>query len=79
MINRQHAAIGGAEDPAEPVDPVEQSGDGVWDEEESQALRQARKDAELTVSVDAVRVYLKCDPARWALGRSAGAPTPSQR
>ena len=59
MINRQHAGIGGAEDPGEPVDPVEQSGDGVWDEEESQALRQARKDAELTVSVDAVRVYLK--------------------
>jgi RNA polymerase primary sigma factor len=59
MINRQHAAIGGAEYPAEPVDPVEESGDGVWDEEKSQALRQARKDAELTVSVDAVRVYLK--------------------
>jgi hypothetical protein len=49
MINRQHAAIGGAEYPAEPVDPVEESGDGVWDEEKSQALRQARKDAELTV------------------------------
>jgi RNA polymerase primary sigma factor len=59
MINRQHAAIGGAEDPAEPVDPVEQSGESVWDEEKSQALRQARKDAELTVSVDSVRVYLK--------------------
>jgi RNA polymerase primary sigma factor len=33
--------------------------DFVWDEEESQALRQARKDAELTVSVDSVRAYLK--------------------
>ncbi len=33
--------------------------DFVWDEEESQALRQARKDAELTVSADSVRVYLK--------------------
>jgi RNA polymerase primary sigma factor len=52
-------AIGSAEDPAEPLDHVEQSGDGVWDEEESQALRQARKDAEFTVSVDSVRVYLK--------------------
>jgi RNA polymerase primary sigma factor len=31
----------------------------VWDEEESQALRQARKDAELTASADSVRAYLK--------------------
>ena len=49
----------GAEDPAEPLDNVEQSGDFVWDEEESEALRQARKDAELTTSVDSVRTYLK--------------------
>ncbi len=34
-------------------------GDFVWDEEESGALRQARKDAELTTSVDPVRAYLK--------------------
>jgi RNA polymerase primary sigma factor len=33
--------------------------DLVWDEEESQALRQARKDAELTASADSVRTYLK--------------------
>jgi RNA polymerase primary sigma factor len=33
--------------------------DVVWDEEESHALRQARKDAELTASVDSVRAYLK--------------------
>jgi RNA polymerase primary sigma factor len=33
--------------------------DLVWDEEESQALRQARKDAELTTSADSVRTYLK--------------------
>ncbi|HEX6404695.1 MAG TPA: RNA polymerase sigma factor [Pseudonocardiaceae bacterium] len=33
--------------------------DLVWDEEESQVLRQARKDAELTASTDAVRTYLK--------------------
>src|SRR2546423_8760518 len=52
-------AIEGAVGPAKPLDHVEQSGDGVWDEEESQALRQARKDVELTVSVDSVRVYLK--------------------
>jgi RNA polymerase primary sigma factor len=37
----------------------EPSGDGVWAEEESQALRQARKDAEFTGSVDSVRVYLQ--------------------
>ena len=33
--------------------------DVVWDEEESQALRHARKDAELAVSADSVREYLK--------------------
>jgi RNA polymerase primary sigma factor len=49
----------GAEDSAEPLHIVEQSGDFVWDEEESGALRQARKDAELTVSADSVRAYLK--------------------
>jgi RNA polymerase primary sigma factor len=36
-----------------------QSADFVWDEEESEALRQARKDAELTASADSVRAYLK--------------------
>jgi RNA polymerase primary sigma factor len=41
------------------VDEVEQSGDFVWDEEESGALRQARRDAELTLSADSVRAYLK--------------------
>jgi RNA polymerase primary sigma factor len=52
-------AIEGVEDPAEPLDTVEQSGELVWDEEESEALRQGRKDAELTLSVDSVRAYLK--------------------
>ncbi|MDQ2882262.1 MAG: RNA polymerase sigma factor [Actinomycetota bacterium] len=52
-------AIGGAADGAEPLDHAEASRDGVWDEEQSQALRQARKDAEFSVSVDSVRVYLK--------------------
>ena len=33
--------------------------DEVWDEDESAALRQARKDAELTASADSVRAYLK--------------------
>jgi RNA polymerase primary sigma factor len=39
---------------------AEPSGDFEWDdEEESEALRQARKDAELTASADSVRAYLK--------------------
>ena len=43
----------------EPTDKDKASGDFVWDEEESEALRQARKDAELTASADSVRAYLK--------------------
>ncbi|ALG84657.1 RNA polymerase sigma factor [Gordonia phthalatica] len=38
---------------------AESKPDFVWDEEESEALRQARKDAELTASADSVRAYLK--------------------
>jgi RNA polymerase primary sigma factor len=49
----------GTEDPQDSVDAIELSGAFVWDEEESQALRQARKDAELTTSADSVRTYLK--------------------
>ncbi len=49
----------GGEDLAEPVDAVEQPEDLVWDEEESAALRQARKDATLSASADSVREYLK--------------------
>ncbi|HEX4100608.1 MAG TPA: RNA polymerase sigma factor [Pseudonocardiaceae bacterium] len=52
-------AMAGAENSADPLDHFEQSGDGIWDDEEPQALRQARKDAEFTVSADSVRVYLK--------------------
>jgi RNA polymerase primary sigma factor len=47
----------GVEELAGPSGPGAE--DFVWDQEESQALRQARKDAELTVSVDSVRAYLK--------------------
>ncbi|HEX3811602.1 MAG TPA: RNA polymerase sigma factor [Mycobacteriales bacterium] len=36
-----------------------ESPDFTWDEEESEALRQARKDAEMTASADSVRAYLK--------------------
>jgi len=42
-------------------DAEEESSDFTWDEEEeeSEALRQARKDAEMTASADSVRAYLK--------------------
>ncbi|MGZ4574315.1 MAG: RNA polymerase sigma factor [Mycobacteriaceae bacterium] len=43
----------------EPSAADKATGDFVWDEEESEALRQARKDAELTASADSVRAYLK--------------------
>ncbi len=45
--------------PRERSGTPQKSGDFVWDEEESEALRQARKDAELTASADSVRAYLK--------------------
>ncbi len=51
-------AIEGAEDPQEPLDEVEESGDFDWDEQESEALRERRKEAELTLSADSVRAYL---------------------
>ena len=46
-------------EPAAKEEPEKTAGDFVWDEEESEALRQARKDAELTASADSVRAYLK--------------------
>ncbi|BBY60230.1 RNA polymerase sigma factor SigA [Mycolicibacterium sarraceniae] len=53
------ATAGEDEDISEPSEKDKASGDFVWDEEESEALRQARKDAELTASADSVRAYLK--------------------
>jgi len=45
---------------AAPGEAEEESTDFTWDEEEeSEALRQARKDAEMTASADSVRAYLK--------------------
>ncbi|SER44867.1 RNA polymerase sigma factor [Corynebacterium cystitidis] len=44
----------GADEEEEEVDSS-----SVWDVEESAALRQARKDAQLTASADSVRAYLK--------------------
>ncbi|MCA1836566.1 MAG: RNA polymerase sigma factor [Actinobacteria bacterium] len=49
----------GGEDSAELLGTAKQSGEVVWDEEQSPALRQARKDAELATSADPVRAYLK--------------------
>jgi RNA polymerase primary sigma factor len=51
------AAVDEVEEETEEKDAKD--GDFVWDEEESEALRQARKDAELTASADSVRAYLK--------------------
>jgi RNA polymerase primary sigma factor len=51
---------GVAEVPAAEEETTEGGTDFEWDdEEESEALRQARKDAELTASADSVRAYLK--------------------
>ncbi|MFT4088840.1 MAG: sigma-70 family RNA polymerase sigma factor, partial [Gordonia sp. (in: high G+C Gram-positive bacteria)] len=55
------AKTAGKDDKAKESDSKDEksSSDFVWDEEESEALRQARKDAELTASADSVRAYLK--------------------
>jgi RNA polymerase primary sigma factor len=63
------AADAAAVEPTDAVDPAVEEEDGpdgeggaefAWDdEEESEALRQARKDAEMTASADSVRAYLK--------------------
>ncbi|WP_282578173.1 RNA polymerase sigma factor [Gordonia sp. C13] len=53
------AGAKGAAKESTKTDAAAKSGDFVWDEEESEALRQARKDAELTASADSVRAYLK--------------------
>lgn len=47
------------DDEDEDEDNDENDGSSVWDIEESAALRQARKDAQLTASADSVRAYLK--------------------
>ncbi|MEH3156325.1 MAG: RNA polymerase sigma factor [Gordonia paraffinivorans] len=55
----QKPAKADEEEIEEPSEEDKKSGDFVWDEDESEALRQARKDAELTASADSVRAYLK--------------------
>ncbi|MCT7659541.1 RNA polymerase sigma factor [Mycobacterium deserti] len=58
-VTKAKPAVVEDDDIPEPSDKDKASGDFVWDEEESEALRQARKDAELTASADSVRAYLK--------------------
>ncbi|GIJ69529.1 RNA polymerase sigma factor [Virgisporangium ochraceum] len=41
------------------ADAQSDSDDFAWDDDESEALKQARKDAEMTASADSVRAYLK--------------------
>ncbi|MGO9508484.1 MAG: RNA polymerase sigma factor [Mycobacterium sp.] len=59
VVTAAPAATEEDEEIAEPTEKDKASGDFVWDEDESEALRQARKDAELTASADSVRAYLK--------------------
>ena len=40
-------------------DDSDQGNEFDWDDEDSEALKQARKDAEMTASADSVRAYLK--------------------
>ena len=54
------AAVEVEPDDEEAAEGAEDTADFAWeDEEESEALRQARKDAEMTASADSVRAYLK--------------------
>ncbi|TKV60261.1 RNA polymerase sigma factor [Nakamurella flava] len=54
------AAAGKAAEGTAGTESTESSEEFTWDdEEESEALKQARKDAELTASADSVRAYLK--------------------
>jgi len=51
--------LGQVDSDEEDDEEEEDDGSSVWDIEESAALRQARKDAQLTASADSVRAYLK--------------------
>ena len=59
-ITREDTLSGHDDDElSEPREEDKASGDFVWDEEESEALWQALRDAELTASADGVRAFLK--------------------
>ena len=59
-VTQEHAAASPTtRDVEQPTADAPASTTFVWDDEETDALREARKDAELTASVDPVRAYLK--------------------
>src|SRR5206468_1179516 len=58
-VPQAHGASPAASDVEQPMADAPASTTFVWDDEETDALREARKDAELTASVDSVRAYLK--------------------
>jgi len=59
VVGKDGVAEGPEDDDAD-GDPAAPAAESEWeDEEESEALRKARKDAELTASADSVRAYLK--------------------
>ena len=58
VVDHVSVALDDGGDLAESVEEFEGFGEWVRDEQESEALRQARKDGELTVSADSVRDYL---------------------
>ncbi len=59
VVGKDGVAEGPDEDDAESTDAAPAAESEWEDEEESEALRKARKDAELTASADSVRAYLK--------------------
>ena len=59
-VTQEHAAASPTtRDAEQPTADAPASTTFVWDDDENDALRDARKDAELTASVDSVRAYLK--------------------
>ncbi|WP_018352878.1 RNA polymerase sigma factor [Longispora albida] len=56
---KKAAGKAGEEPQAGPGEEEPDEEDFEWDDEESEALKQARKDAEMTASADSVRAYLK--------------------
>ena len=61
------------------ADAETDSTDFEWDDEESEALKQARRDAELTASADSVRAYLKQIQGAPAQRRTGGRPRQADR
>jgi RNA polymerase primary sigma factor len=59
VTHKHGAASPAARDVEQPAADAPASTAFVWDDDETDALREARRDAELTASVDSVRAYLK--------------------